>query len=66
MPWQVPMGQATRDVLEAMSVIVYEADAARDVRDTVEAAAWLAYDSSVPVAVLLTQRLIGTKKFVAA
>lgn len=66
MPWQVPMGQATRALLEAMGVIVYEADKASDVRDTVEAASWLAFDSSVAVAVLLTQRLIGTKKFVAA
>jgi len=66
MPWQVPMGQATRGVLEAMGVIVYEADKAADVHDTVEAAAWLAFESSVPVAVLLTQRLIGTKKFTSA
>ncbi|MHB8146178.1 MAG: thiamine pyrophosphate-binding protein [Vulcanimicrobiaceae bacterium] len=66
MPWQVPMGQATRAVLEAMGVIVYEADSADRVRDTVEAASWLAFDSSVSVAVLLTQRLIGTKKFTAA
>jgi len=65
MPWQIPMGQATRSVLEAMGVIVYETDKASDVRDTVEAATWLAFDSSVAVAVLLTQRLIGTKKFVA-
>jgi sulfopyruvate decarboxylase alpha subunit len=66
MPWQVPMGQATRPVLEAMGVIVYEAEHASDVRDTVEAATWLAFDSSVPVAVLLAQRLIGTKKFATA
>ena len=66
MPWQVPMGQATRDVLEAMGVIVYEADSAGAVRETVEAAAWLAFGSSVAVAVLLTQHLIGTKKFTTA
>lgn len=66
MPWQIPMGQATREVLEAMGVIVYEADTASAVRETVEAATWLAFDSSVAVAVLLTQHLIGTKKFVVA
>ena len=66
MPWQVPMGQATRPVLEAMGVIVYETERASDVRDTVEAATWLSFDSSVPVAVLLAQRLIGTKKFATA
>src|SRR5579885_2141764 len=66
MPWQVPMGQATRAVLEAMGVIVYEVNAADEVRDTVEKASWLAFLSSVPVAVLLTQHLIGTKKFATA
>ena len=66
MPWQVPMGQATRAVLEAMGVIVYEVERAADVRETVEAGAWLAFDSSVAVAVLLGQRLIGTKKFAVA
>jgi sulfopyruvate decarboxylase TPP-binding subunit len=66
MPWQVPMGQATREVLEAMGVIVYEVERDSDVHATIEAATWLAFDSSVPVAVLLAQRLIGTKKFVAA
>lgn len=66
MPWQVPMGQATRAVLEAMGVIVYEANEADEVKDTVEKASWLAFLSSVPVAVLLTQHLIGTKKFATA
>jgi sulfopyruvate decarboxylase alpha subunit len=66
MPWQVPMGQATRAVLEDMGVIVYDVANAADVQPTIEAATWLAFDSSVPVAVLLQQRLIGTKKFVAA
>ena len=63
MPWQVPMGQATRTVLEAMGVIVYEATEPSEVRETVEAGLSLAFDSSAAVAVLLTQRLIGTKKF---
>ncbi|MBV8602297.1 MAG: phosphonopyruvate decarboxylase [Candidatus Eremiobacteraeota bacterium] len=66
MPWQIPMGQAVRPVLEAMGVIVYDVERAADVRETVEAAASLAFDSSVAVAVLLGQRLIGTKKFAVA
>jgi sulfopyruvate decarboxylase alpha subunit len=63
MSWQIPMGQATRTVLEAMGVIVYEAQRESEVRETVEAATWMAFRSSVAVAVLLTQRLIGPKNF---
>ena len=62
-PWQVPMGQATPDVLRAMGVTVYRVDDAVDVRPTVEAAARLAFAGYVPVAVLLSQRLLGAKSF---
>ena len=60
-PWQVPMGQATRASLELAGVIVNRVDAPDRVAETVEAAARLAFDSSVAVAVLLSQRLIGRK-----
>lgn len=62
-PWQVPMGSATPAVLGAMGVHVLRADHADEAADTVRAAAVLAFDSSVPVAVLLSQRLIGAKEF---
>ncbi|MEM7346101.1 MAG: phosphonopyruvate decarboxylase [Chloroflexota bacterium] len=62
-PWQVPMGQATRSVLEAMGVIVYRVNAADQVGSTVEAAIGLAFDSRQRVAVLISQKIIGTKKF---
>lgn len=62
-PWQGPMGQATRSVLEAMQTRVYEVDRPDEVRETVEAAAKLAYSAQQAVAVLLGQRLIGTKDF---
>ena len=62
-PWQVPMGQATPAVFEAMGVLVLRADHPGEVRETVEAAIRLAYDSNRQVAVLLSQRLIGTKDF---
>jgi sulfopyruvate decarboxylase TPP-binding subunit len=64
MPWQVPMGQATPHVLQAMGVIVQRVDAGDDIRSAASSAAKLAFDSSVPVALLLSQRLIGTKRFV--
>jgi sulfopyruvate decarboxylase alpha subunit len=62
--WQIPMGQATPTVLEAMGMLVYRVDDGDDAADVVEAAMRIAYDSSVGVAVLLGQRLTGRKKFV--
>jgi sulfopyruvate decarboxylase alpha subunit len=63
-PWQVPMGRATPAVLAAAGVHVHRADHPDEAAETVAAAALLAFDSAVPVAVLLGQRLIGTKVFV--
>jgi sulfopyruvate decarboxylase alpha subunit len=62
-PWQVPMGQATRPVLEAMGTIVHEAASAEAIRPTVNAALRLAYNSYASVAVLIAQRVIGIKSF---
>lgn len=62
-PWQVPMSQATQTVLEAMGVIVYRVSDADEVASTVEAAARFAFDSDQAVAVLLSQKLIGRKKW---
>ena len=62
-PWQVPMGAATPAVLAAAGVHVRRAEHADDVADIVAASAVLAFDSAVPVAVLLSQRLIGAKVF---
>lgn len=62
-PWQVPMGQATAPSLAAAGLIVQPVEHAAEVRPTVEAAAKLAFDSSTQVAVLLGQRLVGTKNF---
>ncbi len=62
-PWQVPMGSATPAVLERMGVQVRRVERAEEAAETVAAAA-LAFDSTVPVAVLLSQRLIGAKLWV--
>ena len=62
-PWQVPMGQATPAALEASGVIVQRADHVDEVCPTVEAAIQLAFQSRRRVAVLLSQRLIGAKRF---
>jgi sulfopyruvate decarboxylase alpha subunit len=62
-PWQVPMGQATRTVLEAMGTVVHRPGSAEDIAPTLNAALRLAYNSYASVAVLIPQRVIGIKSF---
>ncbi len=62
-PWQFPMGQAVEPVLKAMGVIVLRAETPADVIPAVAAGITMAFQSGQQVAVLLTQRLIGAKKF---
>jgi sulfopyruvate decarboxylase alpha subunit len=62
-PWQVPMGQAVRPVLEAMGTVVHYAEDADQVAPVVDAALRLAFNSYASVAVLISQRLIGIKSF---
>jgi sulfopyruvate decarboxylase alpha subunit len=60
-PWQVPMSRATQPALEAIGVRVFRAETPRDLVETVEAAAALAYEADQQVAVLIGQRLLGKK-----
>jgi sulfopyruvate decarboxylase alpha subunit len=62
-PWQYPMGQATQKVLEAMGVICLRVEAPAEAVPMVGAALTTAYQAGGAVAVLLTQRLIGSKRF---
>ena len=62
-PWQVPMGQATPAVLQAMGVVVQEANTADEIVPAVDAAARLAFGSYQAVAVLISQAVIGIKSF---
>jgi sulfopyruvate decarboxylase alpha subunit len=62
-PWQVPMGQATRTVLEAVGVKCFPVEKASEVGETFVAAADLAFNSRVSAAVLVSQRIIGAKGF---
>jgi sulfopyruvate decarboxylase alpha subunit len=64
-PWQVPMSRATQPVLEAMGVAVMRVERQEDVADVVQAGLDAAFESGEPIAVLLSQRLIGRKKWVA-
>ncbi len=62
-PWQVPMGQGTPKVLEAMDVNIFRADYKQEVGETVEAAAKFSFNTRKSSAVLLSQKMIGAKQF---
>jgi sulfopyruvate decarboxylase alpha subunit len=62
-PWQFPMGQAVEPVLEAMGVICLRIERPEDVVPTTQAAITMVFQSGNAVAVLLTQKLLGAKKF---
>jgi len=62
-PWQLPMAQATEPVLKAMGAVVHAADSPEEIVPTVSAAARLAFNTSRIVAVLISQRVVGTKEF---
>ena len=62
-PWQVPMGQATRSVLESMNVVVHRIATQEEVAPSVAAAARRAYLENSAQAILIAQQVIGIKSF---
>src|SRR6266849_4374980 len=62
-PWQVPMGQITADSLRLAGAIVYEINEPDMAGPAVEAAGRIAFNGGTTVAVLLSQRMLGTKLF---
>jgi len=62
-PAQIPMGNTTQAVLEAMGVIVKRADRAEDVTEMVSGTLRLAFNTYRPVALLIGQRVLGAKDF---
>ena len=62
-PWQVPMGQATRTVLEAVGVRCFPVERVDEIGEVFAAAADIAFNSTVSAAVLVSQRVIGAKGF---
>jgi sulfopyruvate decarboxylase alpha subunit len=62
-PWQVPMGTATRTVLEAVGVRCFPVEKAEEIGETFGAAADIAFNSRLSAAVLVSQRVIGAKGF---
>jgi sulfopyruvate decarboxylase alpha subunit len=62
-PWQVPMSQATEASLNAVGVRTVRAQSAGELVDIVGASAVEAYEADQQIAVLMSQRLIGAKKW---
>lgn len=62
-PWQCPMGSATQAALELMGITVLRASTPDEVEDAVSAGLDAAFEGGQQVAVLLSQRLIGRKKW---
>jgi sulfopyruvate decarboxylase alpha subunit len=63
-PWQVPMGSTTQAALELMDVLVYRVERTEEAAETVAAALDIAFNGSLATAVLLSQKMIGAKRWV--
>ena len=63
-PWQVPMGSRTQAALELCDVLVYRVERPEEAAGTVAAAFDIAFSGDLASAVLLSQRLIGAKRWV--
>jgi sulfopyruvate decarboxylase TPP-binding subunit len=62
-PWQYPMGQAVEPVLHAMHIDTMPVENRADIAVTATAAVGAVDKAGRAVAILLTQRLLGVKKF---
>ena len=62
-PWQVPMGSRTQAALELCDVLVYRVERPEDAAETVAAALDIAFNGDLATAVLLSQRLLGAKRW---
>jgi sulfopyruvate decarboxylase alpha subunit len=60
-PWQVPMGQAVEPVLQAVGVKTFRAETEDDADKMIEAGLRMAFSTDQPIAVLIAQRVIGSK-----
>ena len=62
-PWQIPMGKATAQAFEIMGVTVFRLEQPEDAEEVVSAACSLAFESDQPIAILISQRMLGRKKW---
>jgi sulfopyruvate decarboxylase alpha subunit len=64
-PWQVPMGRATPEAFQIMGVRVMRVDRVEDLADVLAAATAMVFEGEQAIAVILSQRMLGRKKWVA-
>ncbi|WP_449279038.1 thiamine pyrophosphate-binding protein [Leucobacter sp. GX24907] len=62
-PWQMPMGHAVQKTLEALGVTVYRAETEEDLLAITDSSVGMAFDADQQIAVLISQRLLGAKKW---
>ena len=62
-PWQVSMGRATPAALEIMGVTTIRIDRLEDLAPMIASAATMAFESDQPIAILLSQSMLGAKKW---
>ena len=60
-PWQVPMGSITEASLKLCGVLTYRVEEPDDIDEIVGGGCDMAFNGDLPVAILLSQRLIGRK-----
>ena len=60
--WQVPMGRITADVLETSGLHVWWARRPEEVAAMVENATGMVWRGNQPIAILLSQQLVGAKQ----
>ena len=63
-PWQVPMGQNTEKLLKAADILTFHVDESNRLGEATEAAARMVFEGPAAAAVLISQRIIGTKTFI--
>ena len=62
-PWQVPMGQGTEPALNAVGVRTFRAGTAEELIDLAGSASAMAFASDQQIAILISQQLLGKKKW---
>ena len=62
-PWQIPMGKATPQAFEIMGTTVFRLERPEDAEEIISAACSLAFESDQQIAVLISQRMLGRKKW---
>lgn len=62
-PWQTPMGLAVEDSLRSVGVRTMRAETPDDLIECVSSAGTMAFEGDQQIAVLMSQRMLGKKKW---